>query len=191
VCVHASLSQDGFQERIQEVDITPFLTPRELFCPCTVGKVSTSRTGNMWSPSFLWAGLSLSYYPPAIIFILEYLSTGTNCSCLAGGPSISCLRVVSKVEGSGGPVTTALATSSRQGPAARCTWQELDPGRNCLSSPSGLVFPSKLRLATIQWRPQFPMAQGSIQREPPGQPYVPTGHVLRVVPFWAQGSLAH
>ena len=24
-----------------------------------------------------------------------------------------------------------------------------------------------------------------------GQPYVPTGHVLRVVPFWAQGSLAH
>ena len=117
---------------------------------------------------------------------------GTNCSCLAWGPSISCLRVVSKVEESGGPVTTALATSSRQGSAAGCTWQGAGPeGQNCPSSPNGLVFPSKLRFATVQWRPQFPVVQGSLQREPPGQPCVPTRHLLRVVPFWAQGSLAH
>ena len=39
----------------------------------------------MWSPSFIWAGLSLSYYPPAIIFILEYLSTGDKLQLFSLG----------------------------------------------------------------------------------------------------------
>ena len=35
--------------------------------------------------SFIWAGLSLSYYP-VIIFILEYLSTGDKLQLLSLGP---------------------------------------------------------------------------------------------------------
>ena len=138
---------------------------------------------------------SLGRAQPLLLSSCYYLHLGVSvhscpCSCLAGGPSISCLRVVSKVEGSGGRLQPWPPAPGR----ARLpdvAGKELDPGRNCLSSPSGLVFPSKPRLATIQWRPQFPMAQGSLQRKPPGQPCVPTKHVLRVVRFLAQGSLAH
>ena len=36
--------------------------------------------------SFIWAGPNLSYYPPAIIFILEHLSTGDKLQRLSLGP---------------------------------------------------------------------------------------------------------
>ena len=64
----------------------PFWPPRRFL----VRKDSlTLRMRNMWS--FIWVGLSLSYYSP-VIFILEYRSTQTNSSCSLWDPFISCFR---------------------------------------------------------------------------------------------------
>ena len=41
MCVHTSLSQDGFYRRsLWVVDITPLLTSKEPFCACVVREVS-------------------------------------------------------------------------------------------------------------------------------------------------------
>ena len=57
-CAHLLAKMDFSEEGFGQVDITPFLTSKEAFCACIAGKVSsTSRMRNMWSLSFIWAGL--------------------------------------------------------------------------------------------------------------------------------------
>ena len=91
----ASLSQDGFQQRgLWVVDITyygvtplPFLSSKEPFYACVVGKLSlTSRMRNTWS--LIWAGLSSSSSSS-----WSFCPQGTNSSCSAWDQSISYLRM--------------------------------------------------------------------------------------------------
>ena len=59
----------------------PFLTSKEPFCICVVGKVFLMwRMMNMWS--FIWAGLNSSLTSA----ILDYLSTGDKLQLLSLGP---------------------------------------------------------------------------------------------------------
>ena len=94
-CVCASLSQDGFQHRglwegwhhLLWSGAPPFWTPKEAFC--SQGVSLTSRIRNMWSLSFIWAGLSSSL---PLTESWGYCPQGTDFSCSARGPHISCLR---------------------------------------------------------------------------------------------------
>ena len=62
--------------------IPSLLTFEEAFCACVVGKASlTSRMRNVWSISYLG-----SSSPLAVIFVLEYLSTGDKLQLLSLGP---------------------------------------------------------------------------------------------------------
>ena len=90
VCAHLLAKMDSSEEAYGQVDITyyevtppPFLTSKEPFCVCVVGKVSlTSRMKNMWSfISYLDRAQLL--LPPAI---LEYLSTGDKLQLFRLGP---------------------------------------------------------------------------------------------------------
>ena len=86
-CMRAYLlaKMDSSEEAYGLGDITPFSTSRKPFCACVVGKVSlTSRPRTMWS--LIWAGLTSSSSSS-----WSSCPQGTNFSCSAWGPSISCL----------------------------------------------------------------------------------------------------
>ena len=86
--VHLLAKMDSRGEAYGQVDVsTLFLTSTEPFCTSVVRKLSlTLRMKNMWSLSLIWAGLSLSSYPPTIVFILECLSTGEELQLKTSAP---------------------------------------------------------------------------------------------------------
>ena len=105
MCVHTSLSQDGFYRRGLWIDlasfsISPLLTSKEPFCACVVGEVSWLLEWEICGLlSSIWAGRSL-------------LSQLSCCSCLGvsvhrewtpavcpGGPSNSCLSAEPESKG--------------------------------------------------------------------------------------------
>ena len=106
LCVHASLRQDGFQQRglwhhllwSGALSVFDF----QGFCVCAVEKGFLSLImRNMWS--FIWSGPSLLCHTA----LMESLSTGSNCS--AWGPSISCFSLSEKYQLK--PHETRLCTS--------------------------------------------------------------------------------
>ena len=102
MCVHTSPSQGGFWpgEAYGYADTTLFLTSKEPLCKCIVGKVSLIlRMRNIWSLSFIWAGLSFSL----ALAVLEYLSIGDRLQLLSlefvpWDPSLSCIKTAGNLK---------------------------------------------------------------------------------------------
>ena len=93
-CVRAHLlaKMDSSEEAYGRLNITPFLTSKEPFCACIVGKVSlTLRMRNMWS--LIWAGLSSSSSSSS----WSISPQATNSSCSAWSPSTSCLSITREI----------------------------------------------------------------------------------------------
>ena len=77
-----------------------FLNSKEPLCKCIVRKVSLIlRMSNIWSLSFIWAGLSSSLAPA----VLEYLSIGDRLQLLclefvSWDPSLSCIKTAGNLK---------------------------------------------------------------------------------------------
>ena len=89
---------DSSTEAYGKVDTTccgvappPFLAPEEPFCSCVVGKVSLTSRMEICGLFIFYLGgpqvlPALIFMAPAIVFILEYLSTGDSLQLLSLGP---------------------------------------------------------------------------------------------------------
>ena len=86
VCPHLLVKMDFSREAYGELDTTPLLTSKEIFSQKGLLDLTMR---NIWS--FIWVGLSLSYFSPVVV-ILEYRSAETNSSCSLWDPFISCIR---------------------------------------------------------------------------------------------------
>ena len=77
-----------------------FLTSKEPLCKCIVGKVSLiMRMKNIWSLSFIWAGLSSCL----ALAVLEFLSIGDRLQILSlefvpWDPSLSCIKTAGNLK---------------------------------------------------------------------------------------------